>query len=304
MRKWDKESFVSQKIKCRDYVVNKMEALQNDIFRIDKGMQNLAENIRVNNFRHESMQNNVQDIKRTFENIASRLNEKQETEDVYAFIDYLDFENNFRGSIGLIKERQKKYIPYFAGCKNVLDIGCGRGEFLELLREEGIEAQGVDIYQPYVELCTEKGLKVANMDGMQFLNQQEEIDGIFMSQVVEHMSTQELCELISLSYRKLEKGKYLIIETPNPCSLSTFTNAFYIDPSHNKPVHPMTLQYILKKAGFEIINILFTEDSKYPLVIPQLSLENESNAEEFNFAMQKVSALLFGSQDYAIIVKK
>lgn len=278
--------------------------LQREILRIDDGMQNLAENIRVNNYRHEFLQNSIKEIELSFENIKSTLVANISEEEGYSAIDYIDFENHFRGSIELIKERQMKYIPYFIGCKNVVDIGCGRGEFLELLQEENIYATGVDIYLPCVELCSKKGLKVLNMDCVEFLNQQEVVDGIFISQVVEHISINKLCELISVCHRKLKKDSYLIIETPNPCSVSTFTNAFYMDPSHNKPVHPMTLQYILQKTGFTEAKIMFTDDSKYPLVIPRLILENESNAEEFNDAMETISNLLFGSQDYAIIAKR
>lgn len=219
----------------------------------------------------------------------------------YERIDYFDFENHFRGSIDSIKKAQEIYLEYFHDKTNVVDIGCGRGEFLSLMKDSGINARGVDIYEPYVDYCNIKGFSAVCGDGVEFLSKQESVDGIFVGQVVEHLKTGEIIQLCNTAYEKLSQGGCIVIETPNPTSLSIYTNAFYIDPSHMKPVHPLTMKYFLEKAGFTKIDIIYTEHSKPPFEIPELNIEG---AGEFNSAMKNVSELLYGSQDYAVIAIK
>ena len=129
------------------------------------------------------------------------------------------------------------------------------------------------------------------------------VDGIFLGQVVEHMTPEQILALCRTAYDKLEDGGCLVIETPNPTSLSIYTNAFYIDPSHVKPVHPLTMQYYLEKAGFSDTTLIFTENSRPAQSIPPLRCDAE-NLEEFNRAMKAVSNMLYGSQDYAIVAVK
>lgn len=219
----------------------------------------------------------------------------------YEEIDYFDFENHFRGSIESIRKAQEIYLEYFRDKTNVVDIGCGRGEFLSLMKDSGINARGVDIYEPYVDYCNMKGLSAVCGDGAEFLSKQETVDGIFVGQVVEHLKTGEIIRLCNTAYEKLSRGGCIVIETPNPTSLAIYTNAFYIDPSHIKPVHPLTMKYLLEKAGFTKIDIVYTEHSRPPFSIPELNIEG---AGEFNSAMKNVSELLYGSQDYAVIAIK
>lgn len=217
----------------------------------------------------------------------------------YMNIDYFDFENYFRGSRAIIKERQKEYLKYFENCKNILDIGCGRGEFLELMRDSGFSAIGVDTYEDFAEYCESLGLDAVCADGIEYLSSIESIDGIFVGQVVEHLTTAQVISLIETAYEKLSDGGVLIMETPNPKSLSTYVNAFYLDPSHTKPVHPEFLKYLLRNAGYKDIEILFTDSSKPDITIPPIENENE-----FNHSMETVQQILFGSQDYAVIARK
>lgn len=221
----------------------------------------------------------------------------------YEEIDYFDFENHFRGSIDSIKKAQEAYIPYLKDKKNVLDIGCGRGEFLSLMQDNGINATGVDIYEPYADYCRTKGLNVTAGDGIAHLASMDSVDGIFAGQVVEHLKPHQIIALCNTAYEKLTEGGCIIIETPNPTSLAIYVNAFYIDPSHVKPVHPLTMKYYLEKAGFKKIEIVYTESSKPETKIPALKSDSE-NIDEFNEAMKKVSDVIFGSQDYAIIATK
>lgn len=228
----------------------------------------------------------------------------QPNSNMYEGIDYFDFENYFRGPRSEIKKNQEIYVEYFVGKENVLDIGCGRGEFLELLQENHINATGIDIYEEFVDLCKEKGLNVICGDALKQISEFEKVGGIFAGQLVEHLSIEQIKYLCDLAYDKLEEGACIIMETPNPTSLAIYTHAFYMDPSHQKPVHPLTLKYLLEKAGFREIDIVYTESSRLPFSIPKIQLENEQNTIAFNEAMSIVQETLFGSQDYAIIARR
>ena len=225
-------------------------------------------------------------------------------ENEYSCIDYFDFENHFRGSREAIKEVQKQYISYFEGKNNVVDLGCGRGEFLELLKECHINAIGVECYTEFAEYCKMKGLSVVEDDAITYLEKQEKVGGIFAGQLIEHLKVNQIVRLCELAYEKLEEGAYVVLETPNPMSLAIYTHAFYIDPSHNKPVHPFLMEYFMKKAGFKDVEIVFTESSKYPMDIPKLAGHGDENIEAFNQSMEEVSRTLFGSQDYAVVARR
>ncbi len=224
--------------------------------------------------------------------------------EAYDAIDYFDFENHFRGSREVIKERQRQYLRYFSECKNVVDIGCGRGEFLELLKENNIGATGVDTYDEFVEYCRIHDLSAVCDDGSHYLKTIDSTDGIFVGQVVEHLKEFQIVDLCNTAFEKMQSGSYLIIETPNPTSLAIYTHAFYVDPSHVKPVHPLTMEYFLQKAGFKDIQIVYTDSSRLDIDIPEIHGDGIENSDEFNRVMKIVSSTLFGSQDYAIIARK
>ena len=261
------------------------------IVEYKKRLEILEENIRNNNVSLAIIE----------EFIAKR---EEKDLNIYESIDYFDFENNFRGSRELIMERQKQYIPYYLNKKNVVDIGCGRGEFLELLNKNGINAIGIDTYSEVVDFCRGINLNVEQDDAIEYLKKQDCVDGIFAGQLIEHMTHDKIIELCNVAYSKLQTGSYLILETPNPMSLSMFSHAFYIDPSHEKPVHPYTVKYYLEKSGFKEIEVVYPESSRLPVNIPELNEELDDNIIEFNQSMKIVSEQLFSSQDYAIIAKK
>ena len=224
----------------------------------------------------------------------------------YDVIDYFNFENHFRGSRADIKTSQMMYLPYFQDKEQIIDLGCGRGEFLELLSQHSIRCIGVELYKEFVDYCHLKGLTVVHGDAISYLSSlnNESIGGLFASQLVEHLETAQLVELCMKAYEKLQQGSFFVLETPNPTCLATYTNAFYIDPSHTKPVHPLTLEYLLRQAGFKRIEIQYTEHSKLDYRLPLLNSEHISDLAQFNDGMNYLSDILFGSMDYAIIAEK
>lgn len=227
------------------------------------------------------------------------------TADGYGQIDYAKFENHFRGDEETIMKKQEEYLAYVKNSKSLIDIGCGRGEFLKLVKEYGIDATGVEMYEDYVAKCIKDGLKVVWDDGINYLKKlnNESVDAITGFQVAEHLTTARLIELCQLSYEKITEGGVLILETPNPQCLSIYTNSFYLDSTHTKPVHPKALQYYLEEAGFSKVEILYTQSSKVPYSLPLIE-EEISNKKQVNDGIWILSELIWGSQDYAVIAYK
>ena len=189
----------------------------------------------------------------------------------------------------------------------MVDIGCGRGEFLELLAAEGIPATGVDLNETFVSLCESRGLQVVCEDAIKYLRKMpKKADGIFCSQMAEHLSKAKLLELCRVCYSQMVEGAYIVFETPNASSLVTMAQGFYIDPTHDKPVHHQLFRYFLEISGFRDIEIIFTEESREGLPrIPHIKGEDSCcNAAEINRAITEVNKLLFDSQDYAIIARR
>jgi O-antigen chain-terminating methyltransferase len=225
-------------------------------------------------------------------------------------INYFLFEEKFRGHRADIKQRQLVFIPYFEACKTVVDIGCGRGEFLELIREQGIIGKGIDIDKDMVSFCKSRGLNVDEIDAISYLETIEDksIDGIFIDQVIEHLDPDYLIKMIDLCYKKLIFGGILIAETVNPLSFASFAN-FYIDLSHKRPMHPDTLRFILGFVGFREMEIKFlspvSEDVRLRKIDVEHSNEKEKRLiENYNYNVNTINNVLFGAQDYAVIVKK
>ncbi len=207
--------------------------------------------------------------------------------------DYGRFAERFRGDEAYVRGNLQVYKPYFAGRANVLDIGCGRGEFLETMREIGVPARGIDLGQESVDLCLQKGLTAEKADLFEYLAGQPdgEFDGIMSSQVVEHLPPETLPRMIQFCAQKLRSGGVLAIETPNPECLAIFATHFYLDPTHTRPVPHQLLAFYLEEAGFGQIDI----HRLSPAVdtMPELEELPENFRNRF-----------FGGLDYAIVARR
>jgi 2-polyprenyl-3-methyl-5-hydroxy-6-metoxy-1,4-benzoquinol methylase len=203
------------------------------------------------------------------------------------------FAERFRGPEEHIRRNQAFYLPYFEGRQAVLDIGCGRGEFLEMMRAAGVAARGIDLDPEAVAQCREKGLDAQVADLFEHLGAmpEESLDGIFCSQVVEHLPPGQLAEMIRLCATRLERGGVIAIETPNPECLAIFATHFYLDPTHTRPIPPPLLAYYLEEFGVGSIEVRRLSPALETM--PSLA----SIPEEFREAF-------FGGLDYAIAGRK
>lgn len=177
---------------------------------------------------------------------------------------YVDFENKFRGTREEIKKRVKVYLPYVedvlkaANDALVLDIGCGRGEWLELLKENDIPARGLDLNRIMVAQCRDLGLDVMESDALNHLRslKNNTLSVVTGFHIVEHLPFQTLITLFDESLRVLKPGGICIFETPNPENLLVGACTFYVDPSHIKPIPPQTLSYLIEARGFVNVEIM------------------------------------------------
>jgi O-antigen chain-terminating methyltransferase len=220
-----------------------------------------------------------------------------------ADIDYVGFEDKFRGGTDELRASQARYLSLFppaADAGRIIDIGCGRGEMLSLLSEAGYEVMGVDTDADMVEACNSRGLPAVVDDGIHFLSRVDDgsLKGIFCAQVVEHLITPELEQLIVLAEEKLRRGGVLLIETINPRSSYAMGNHFYADTSHVRPVHPETLRYICEQAGFSTVDL--EERSPHPLLALADGLPEGAVGEAVEVLLDNV----FGHQDYIIVATK
>ena len=184
---------------------------------------------------------------------------------------YVAFEEKFRGSEELIKERQKKYLKCINPLKilkdevKALDIGCGRGEWISLLNENGFNARGIDINESMVKVASQKGLNAAVNDALGELKSLDEnsLDIITAFQVVEHIKFDDVLELIKEAKRVLAPCGILILETPNPENIMVGTQWFYLDATHKNPIPCELLSFATHYYGLER-NFIFKTNEKSP----------------------------------------
>lgn len=210
---------------------------------------------------------------------------------------YRAFEDRYRGSRELIKQRLTQYQPFldalkqsFTAC-HALDIGCGRGEWLELLSNQGFQAQGIDLDEGMLAACRERHLDAIHADALSFLQQQpaNSLHLISAFHVVEHIGFEQRQEWIRLAFKALVPGGLLLLETPNPESLLVSTTEFYLDPTHIQPIPPNLLAFSTEYAGFSRNKILRLQEPQGILQKSQISLVD----------------LVYGvSPDYAVLAQK
>ena len=225
---------------------------------------------------------------------------------------YVGFENQFRGSRELIRTRLETYLPLLEGLSNVLDVGCGRGELLELLQGRGIDARGLDVNHEMVAECRGRGLQAVQGDAVSYLASLPDasIGGIFAAQVVEHLEPEYLLQFLELSFHKLRPGGRIILETLNPACWIAFFESYIRDITHRWPLHPETLKYLVLASGFSSATVewrspVAAEDRLQSVPIPTAADPLAADlAEAFNANVDKLNARIFTHMDYAIVARR
>jgi SAM-dependent methyltransferase len=219
-------------------------------------------------------------------------------------VDQLALTDAFRGTEASVRDRQQRYVDRFVGLDDVLDIGCGRGEFLELLQKAGVNARGIDSDRRMVEHCRDKGLEADLREALDYLSSlpEDSVGGIFAAQVIEHLVASDLLIFIRQARRVLGPGGVLLLESPNPEALLTFAE-FYVDPTHVRPYHPQLIRWLLEHEGFVDAEIELSVDPDESLPLPPLKAAGIS-APEFDQAVMKLNTLLYGRRTFAVTAAK
>jgi 2-polyprenyl-3-methyl-5-hydroxy-6-metoxy-1,4-benzoquinol methylase len=226
--------------------------------------------------------------------VAASQSSPQQVPSDHLDIDWARFAEQFRGSEDRIREQQKCYVARFAGSPGqVLDIGCGRGEFLEAAKAAGLPARGIDQNPESIALCQSKGLEVELCDLFEYVESLADgsLGGAYCSQVVEHLPPAGVLRLVNLLAQKLRRGALVAIETPNPECLAIFATHFYLDPTHTRPIPAPLLRFYLEEAGFGSVEI----ERLTPAVESMPALSELPPAFRDGF---------FGGLDYAIFARK
>ena len=223
---------------------------------------------------------------------------------------YVAFENKFRGSEDDIRARLLQYVGLFDGADGVLDLGCGRGEFLALLRERGIRAHGLDINHEMVEACRAAGLEALEGDALAYLESLPDatLGGLIAVQVVEHFEPAYLVRFLDAAYHKLRPGSTIVLETLNPSCWFAFFEAYIRDITHAWPLHPETLKFLVVASGFQRVDIRWLSPYPGDAKLQHVHLPPDARtagmaalAQAFNENVDKANAVMFSYLDYAVV---
>ena len=210
---------------------------------------------------------------------------------------YRAFEDVHRGPRALIKSRLRAYLPFVESLKNIhsdvnaVDLGCGRGEWLELMQEVGIDCRGVDLDEGMLLACRELGLPVETRDAISYLKSlaDDSLSVVSAFHLVEHLTFEQLQAVVAQAHRVLKPGGLLIMETPNPENIVVATRNFYLDPTHQRPIPPELLFFVAEFYGFARAKIVRLQESK-------------ELAQHTHITLQDV--LGGASPDYAVVTQK
>jgi SAM-dependent methyltransferase len=206
------------------------------------------------------------------------------------------FQARFGGDEPVIRRQSEAFVDLYDGRKRVLDLGCGRGTFLELLRDRQIEGYGVELDAKMVAQCRERGLEAFESDALAHLESlpASSIDGVYGRHVAEHVLPGDLVAMLRELRRTLQPGAPVVFVTPNIANLSVGAHTFWLDPSHLRPIPPDLFKFYLEVEGFKRVEIRTFEPAEQRLSEDVSDPQVQANAKLLN-------ATLFGDRDYAVI---
>ncbi len=302
---------------AKDRLYAQLGNTRNDLLleAMDKRVETLTLGLKRAQSKLESMMSGVDLARTEVESLRRSMEPTAETRgqraaavkpaDPFEAHEYVAFEHRFRGESKEIRDRLAGYVGHFNGEGPIVELGCGRGEFLELLHDAGLDARGVDDNTEMVSACRERGLAVEEQDLLTYLKNVEadSLGGIFAAQVVEHLPPTILRETLAAAHRALRKGGRIVLETVNTKSVLALIESFYRDLTHQKPLHPETLDFLLRSCGFSDVIIEYRSPVSERVKLLSVSPEN-AGARTLNDNFRKLNAFLFGDQDYAAIATK
>lgn len=213
---------------------------------------------------------------------------------------YSDFEARFRGDRESVREQLSRYVELLPAGEPLLDLGCGRGEFVELLQEAGRNIEGIDLSRTMLDEAAMRNLPCRRANILEELAGRPDasLGGIFSAQVIEHLPPEVLQEVINHCRRVLKPGGVLLLETINPLSLFALSRIFFLDATHVKPLHPEFMRFLLDSRGFADVDVLYgpPPPGEALLEVPP----DLPGAREFNTNVDRLNAILFGPSVYAV----
>lgn len=277
----------AQNEQSKNQLHTKLDTLQDRTSKIEKEIKN-------------QLSSEIKTIKTYIDEVCIHKEPENEFNDIY-----LEFEDKFRGTREEIKDRLKRYLPIIEqiDLKNnhdqttVMDIGCGRGEWLEILKENRFKYIGIDSNKRMIEFCDAHNLNVIDAEGIEYTKTlaDESVHAITAIQVVEHMNIENLIVLLKECYRALKPGGAIILETPNPENMIVGACNFYFDPSHQRPIPPLQLYYLTEVIGYEKIEIV--RQHKYGFI-------DDETMQKVPTELKTLVGLFNNEADYAIIAYK
>jgi len=244
-------------------------------------------------------------LSRLIEEIDRRVPEQaaaglREARSRLSVFQYADFERRFRGDENAVRKQLKPYLPLFAEADDILDLGCGRGEFLGMLAENGKRAEGVDASDSMLKQAEERGLACVHGDILEYLRARGDASagGVFSSQVIEHFPPDYLRDVVCECARVLKPGAPIVLETINPLSLHALSRIFFLDVTHQKPLHPEYMRFLLERANFTKVDIRY---SRLPGPGPLEAIAPEHDfSRTFNENVDRLNEILFAPAMYAV----
>ncbi len=329
------QAFESARRKIEPFIEHQEKT--NEIFReaLHRSDESIANQSRVNQLfqgTHEKIEPFIQHQEKTNETFRETLlrleafidaNGKlpehvrslQDRYNLEQFYDHLpegkrrELVDRFRGTFEDIWGRHHIYLEYLRNRPGqILDIGCGRGEFLSMLRYEGIQSWGCEVDSVMATMAREKELYVRELDALGALkvSPPASLGGVFSSQVIEHLFPGEVLSFLKLSYDAIAPGGVLIIETLNPQSLGVLAKSYYRDLDHKQPIDPDYLSKLVQLAGFENVEVHRIREFGAQERLPELpDAQRLGVTLEAHRALKKIvdklNATIWGSQDYFVI---
>ena len=227
---------------------------------------------------------------------------------------YVGFEDRFRGASPEITRRVEDYLPLLERANDVVDIGCGRGELLAALRARGIRARGVDTNAAMVDVCRSQQLEVEQGDALSYLERQADasVGALTAIQVVEHFEPAYLVRFLETAFHKMTPGAPLVLETINAACWMAFFETYIRDLTHQRPLHPDTLRYLVEASGFSSVDVRFrqpvSDGDRLKAIGPGFLsggvIGMADLAAALNDHANKLNARLFSSMDYAVVARR